>query len=65
MLLHGAFHHVNESDDRWDVKGGLRRMNLSPSILQHLRFASTQEAYRAADVADVESFIILIKKQHG
>ena len=65
VLLHRSLHHVDKPDDGGDVKSGLRRMNLSSSILQHLRLASTHEADRAADVADVESFIVLIKKQYG
>jgi hypothetical protein len=65
VLLNRPLHHVDQPDDRGDVKGRLRRMNLSSSILQHLRFSTTKETYCAADVADIEGFIILIKKQYG
>jgi hypothetical protein len=64
MLLDRSFHHVDEPDDRRNIKNCLRRAKFPSSILQHLRFSSTQENDSAADVADVESFIILVQKQH-
>lgn len=64
MLLDRAFNHVDEPDHCRDIKDRLRRMKFPSSVLQHLRFASTKEDYCAADVADVEGFIVLVQKQH-
>ncbi len=64
VLLDRALHHVNQSDHCGDVKDGLRRVEFPSSILQHLRFTPAKEDYCAADIADVEGFIVLVQKQH-
>jgi len=41
VLLDRPFHHVDEPDDRRDIKDCLRRTKFPSAILQHLRFFST------------------------
>jgi len=64
MLLYRAFHHIDEPYYCWDIKSGLGSMNFPSAILQHLCFTTTHKAYGPTDVANIEGFIILIKKQN-
>ena len=60
MLLNGAFDHIDKPDNRWNIKGGSRSMNLPSTVLQHFCFTTTHEAYCPTNVADVQSFVVLI-----
>ncbi len=66
----GKFHsgarranEANETNDRWVGKCVVRGRNQAVVRLQDLGFATENQHNRAARVADVEGFVILVENQ--
>jgi hypothetical protein len=60
-----ASDYVDEANNRGDLKYEGGAMQVAPSILQHLGFASVDEDEGATSIADVEGLVILIKNEYG
>jgi hypothetical protein len=59
-LRPGPLDQIGQTDDGWNGENGIRSVDISGSIFQHLCFAAENQGKSTPGTADVEGFITLI-----